>query len=63
MRETILKTLGMMSAHVIQRSADRSNIFYGVMKATSLDKVADTLVNGLRKHGTNYPKTIVFCRT
>jgi ATP-dependent DNA helicase RecQ len=63
MRETILKTLGMMSAHVIQRSADRSNIFYGVMKATSLDKVADTLVNGLKKHGTNYPKTIVFCRT
>jgi superfamily II DNA helicase RecQ len=62
MRDAVKRTLGMRNVHVIIRSANRINIFYGVGKATTLEKLADWLVRGLQNYRVHYPKTIVFCR-
>jgi superfamily II DNA helicase RecQ len=62
-RDKIISTLQLCPPVVIQMTPDRANIFYGVLKSTSIEKVANTLVSGLKKHRMDYPKTIVFCRT
>jgi superfamily II DNA helicase RecQ len=62
-KAVITNTLQLSPPTVIELSADRENIFYGIVKGTTIEKLASVLAMGLKKYRLDYPKTIVFCRT
>jgi ATP-dependent DNA helicase RecQ len=57
----IIEKLHMKDPVYIEKSPNRTNIFYGVLKGGT-EKVTTVLAAGLRKLKEGYPKTIIFCR-
>ena len=61
-RDVILQRLHMSDPVFVDETPDKSNIFYGVLPQTSVEKLASLLAKGIQHKGIRYPKTIVFCR-
>ena len=61
--EIVKDRLSLHNLVVIGVSPDRPGIFLSVIPSMELDNLVDTLCNTLKEERTNFPKTVVFCRS
>jgi superfamily II DNA helicase RecQ len=61
-RVAVTKKLMMDNPFVVDISPEKPNIYMAVVRATTIDKIAELLSVGLHNQGKDYPKTLIFCR-
>ena len=61
-KQAILRCLQIKNPVEVDESPDKSNIFFGVLPHMGIQDLAKVLAKGVRRLGSSYPKTLVFCR-